>query len=55
MVAMDEIRASSYFHHVRGIEETFKRADAIIEEEIEPYLLLDSEETDSDDDQDSVE
>ncbi|CAF1685261.1 unnamed protein product [Rotaria magnacalcarata] len=49
MVAMDDKRATSYFHHVRGIEEMFKTADAIMEENIEPHLQSDSEETDSDD------
>ncbi|CAF5017304.1 unnamed protein product, partial [Rotaria sp. Silwood1] len=49
MVAMDDKRATSYFHHVRGIEEMFKTTDAIMEENIEPHLQSDSEETDSDD------
>ncbi|CAF3487448.1 unnamed protein product [Rotaria sp. Silwood2] len=49
MVAMDDKRATSYFHHVRRIEEMFKTADAIMEENIEPHLQSDSEETDSDD------
>ncbi|CAF1585837.1 unnamed protein product [Adineta ricciae] len=49
MVAMDDKRATSYFHHVHGIEEMYKTADAIMEEDIEPQLRSDSEETDSDD------
>ncbi|CAF5142904.1 unnamed protein product, partial [Rotaria sp. Silwood1] len=49
MVAMDHKRASSYVHHVRGVEEMCKRkADALMEEEIEPHIQSDSEETDSD-------
>jgi hypothetical protein len=54
MVAMDNNRAGSYFHHVRGIEQTFKTADAIMEE-IESDMQYDSEETDSDDDEEDVE
>ena len=49
MVAMDDKRATSYFNHVREIEEMYKTADAIIEEDIEPHLQSNSEETDSDD------
>jgi len=49
MVAMDDKRATSYFHHVHGIEEMYQMADAIMEEDIEPHLQSDSEETDSDD------
>ena len=33
----------------------YKIADAIMEEEIEPYLQSDSEETDSNDDEEDVE
>ncbi|CAF1489312.1 unnamed protein product [Adineta ricciae] len=49
MLAMDDKRATSYFHHVHEIEEMYKTADAIMEEYIEPQLQSDSEETDSDD------
>jgi hypothetical protein len=35
---MDDQRAASYFHHVRGIEEMYKTADAIMEEDIESHL-----------------
>ena len=55
IVVMDDKLVSSYFHHVYGIEEMYKIADAITEEEIEPHLQSDSEETDSDDDEEDVE
>ena len=49
MVAMDDKRATWYFHDVYGIKEMYKKAYAIMEEDIEPHLQFDSEETDSDD------
>ena len=55
MVAMDDKLASSYFHHVYEVEEMYKTADEIMEEEIEPHLQSDSEETDSDDAEENVE
>jgi hypothetical protein len=51
IAAMDQKLASSYFHHVQTIEETYQKADAIMEEEIEPYLQSSEVETDSDDEQ----
>ncbi|CAF1423231.1 unnamed protein product [Adineta ricciae] len=49
IVAMDDKRATSYFHHVGKIEEMYKTTDTIMEEDVEPYLQSDSQETDSDD------
>jgi hypothetical protein len=49
IVAMNDKLASSYFHHVYGIEEMYKTADEIMEEKIEPHLQSDSEKTDSND------
>ncbi|CAF1352181.1 unnamed protein product [Rotaria sordida] len=54
LVAMDDKLASSYFHHVYEVEEMYKTADEIMEEEIEPHLQSDSEETDSDDAEENV-
>ncbi|CAF4194494.1 unnamed protein product [Rotaria sordida] len=55
MVAMDDKLATSYFHHVYKVEEMYKTADEIMEEEIEPHMQSDSEETDSEDDEENVE
>ncbi|CAF1147777.1 unnamed protein product, partial [Didymodactylos carnosus] len=55
MVAMDYKLASSYFHHVYKVEEMYKAADEIMEQEIEPHIQSESEETDSGDDEESVE
>ncbi|CAF1607429.1 unnamed protein product, partial [Didymodactylos carnosus] len=52
---MDDKLASSYFHHVYKVEEMYKTADEIMEEEIEPHLQSDNEETGSDDDEENVE
>ena len=52
MTSMDDKLATSYFHHVQKVEETFKKADAFVEETIEPDLQDDYRETDSEDDQD---
>ncbi|CAF1293209.1 unnamed protein product [Adineta ricciae] len=49
MVAMDDKRATSYFHHVGKIKEMYKTTDTIMEEDVEPYFQSASEETDSDD------
>ncbi|CAF4018286.1 unnamed protein product [Rotaria sordida] len=54
LVAMDDKLASSYFHHVYEVEEMYKTADEIMEEEIEPHFQSDSEETDSDDAEENV-
>ncbi|CAF1352201.1 unnamed protein product [Rotaria sordida] len=53
MVAMDDKLATSYFHHVYKVEEMYKTADEIMEEEIEPHMQSDSEETDSEDDEEN--
>ncbi|CAF1328425.1 unnamed protein product [Rotaria sordida] len=55
MVAMDDKLASSYFHHVYKVEEMYRTADEIMEEEIEPHIQSESEETDSDDNEENVE
>lgn len=55
MVAMDDKLASSYFHHVYKVEEMYKTADEIMEEEVEPHLQSDSEETESDDNEENME
>ncbi|CAF2613318.1 unnamed protein product [Rotaria sp. Silwood2] len=55
IVAMGNKRASSYFHHIREIEQTFNIIDAIMEEEIKSDIQPDIEERDSGDDQDNVE
>ena len=55
IAAMDQKLASSYFHHVQTVEETYKKADAIMEEEMEPDLQGSEVETDSDDEQEGDE
>ncbi|CAF4152552.1 unnamed protein product [Rotaria sordida] len=55
MMAMDDKLASSYFHHVYKVEEMYRTADEIMEEEIEPHIQSESEETDSDDDKENME
>lgn len=55
MVAMDDKLASSYFDHVYKVEEMYKTADEIMEEDVEPHLQSDSEETDSDSSEEDVE
>ena len=41
MVAMNVKGASLYFDHVRGIEEIFKTANAIMKEQIESHIQSD--------------
>jgi len=53
MASMDKELATSYFDHVHKVEQTFKKADTYMEEEIEPDLQDDNIETDSEEDQDS--
>ncbi|CAF1262526.1 unnamed protein product [Rotaria sordida] len=55
MMAMDDKLASSYFHHVYKVEEMYRTADEIMEEEIEPHIQSETEETNSDDDKENME
>ncbi|CAF1430651.1 unnamed protein product [Rotaria sordida] len=55
MMTMDDKLASSYFHYVYKVEEMYRTADEIKEEEIEPHIQSESEEIDSDDDEENVE
>jgi len=50
MSGVDRDLATSYFDHVKKIEQTFKDADYFVEEDIEPNLV--EETTTDDDDQD---
>lgn len=51
MDGLDRDTSQKYIQHVRKVEEVFRLADAIVEEEIEPNLV----DSDSDDDRDMTE
>ncbi len=50
MSALDAELATSYFHHVTKLEQTFKDADSFLEVEIEPNLVEEETVTEEEDD-----